>query len=99
IAAAGQPAPAVTATETLSGEAVYTANCSACHAAGVAGAPKLGDAGAWSARIAQGNDVLYEHAVKGYQGSAGLMPAKGGNANLSDDEVKAAVDHMVASSK
>ncbi|MDH3280209.1 MAG: c-type cytochrome [Gammaproteobacteria bacterium] len=97
---AGQTAAAGSVSaEPLSGETVYTSSCAACHAAGVAGAPKLGDAGAWSARLAQGNDVLYEHAIKGYQGSAGLMPAKGGNANLSDDEVKAAVDHMVANAK
>lgn len=98
--AAAQPEAAGAApTEALSGEAVYTANCAACHAAGVAGAPKLGDAATWSQRLAQGDDILYEHAIKGYQGSAGYMPAKGGNANLSDDEVKAAVDHMVANSK
>ena len=80
----------------LSGEEVYTSSCAACHDAGIAGAPKTGDAAAWSARIAQGNDTLYSHAIQGYQGSAGFMPAKGGNAALSDDNVKAAVDYMVS---
>ena len=57
-------------------------------------------AAAWAPRIEQGNDTLYEHAINGYTGSAGLpMPAKGGNQNLSDDDVKAAVDYMVANSQ
>jgi cytochrome c5 len=81
------------------GAAVYNSSCSACHAQGVAGAPKFGDPAAWKDRIAQGNDTLYEHALKGYQGKAGFMPPKGGFANLSDDEVKAAVDHMVSNAK
>lgn len=78
------------------GKAVYDTYCMACHAMGVAGAPKYGDADAWSARIAKGKDALYEHSLNGFQGEAGIMPAKGGFTNLSDDEVKAAVDHMVA---
>lgn len=79
----------------VDGTAIYSANCSACHAAGVAGAPKAGDKGAWGARIAQGRSTLYEHAIKGIRG----MPAKGGNAGLSDEEVKAAVDHLVSLAK
>ena len=81
------------------GKAIYEQACSACHAAGVAGAPKFGDAAAWKDRVAQGQDVLYTHAIQGYTGSAGVMPPKGGFANLSDDEVKAAVDYMVESAK
>ena len=81
------------------GESVYNQSCAACHAQGVAGAPKFGDAAAWKDRIAQGNDVLYEHSLKGFQGKAGYMPPKGGFANLSDDEVKSAVDHMVNAAK
>lgn len=80
----------------LSGDEVYSANCAACHDSGVAGAPKTGDTAAWSARIAQGKETLYNHAIQGYQGSAGFMPAKGGNAALSDDNVKAAVDYMIS---
>lgn len=77
------------------GKAVYDTYCMACHAIGVAGAPKYGDAEAWSARIAQGKETLYTHSLNGFQGTAGIMPAKGGFTNLSDEEVKAAVDHMV----
>ena len=78
---------------------VYKASCVACHDAGIAGAPKLGDKGLWAKRIAKGVDTLYASAVNGVQGSAGVMPAKGGNPALSDVEVKAAVDYMVAQSK
>ncbi|MCU0870510.1 MAG: cytochrome c oxidase subunit II [Burkholderiales bacterium] len=77
------------------GAKVYNGICVACHAAGVAGAPKVGDKAAWKARIAQGQATLHEHAIKGIR----AMPAKGGNPALSDDEVKAAVDYMVAQSK
>lgn len=78
----------------LSGKEAY-ASCAACHAAGVAGAPAFGVAAAWATRIAKGADTLYANAINGYQGSAGYMPPKGGNAALSDDSVKAAVDYMV----
>jgi cytochrome c5 len=81
------------------GKATYDSACAACHAAGVAGAPKLGDKAEWKARIAQGNATLYDHAIKGYQGKKGFMPAKGGNASLPDAAVKAAVDFMVSKSK
>jgi cytochrome c5 len=81
------------------GQQVYQAGCIACHGAGVAGAPKLGDKGQWAKSIAKGVDTLYASAVNGVQGSAGVMPAKGGNPALSDAEVKAAVDYMVAQSK
>ncbi len=59
------------------------------------GAPKLADKAAWAPRIAQGKDTLYKHAIGGYQGKAGVMPAKGGS-QASDEEVKAAVDYMVS---
>jgi cytochrome c5 len=81
------------------GQDTYTKSCNACHGTGAAGAPKTGDKAAWKDRLAQGNDTLYEHAIKGFKGKTGYMPAKGGFANLSDDEVKAAVDYMVAQSK
>ncbi|MDK6080199.1 c-type cytochrome [Massilia varians] len=89
-------APAVASAD--AGKNVYNAACIACHGAGIAGAPKLGDKAAWTARVAQGNAVLYEHAIKGFQGKAGVMPPKGGAA-VSDADVKAAVDYMVASAK
>jgi cytochrome c5 len=82
-----------------SGEAVYESACTACHGLGVAGAPKSGDAGAWAARIAQGMEVLYAHAIEGYQGAAGIMPAKGGRVDLSDEQVNWAVDYMVEQSQ
>jgi cytochrome c5 len=77
------------------GEEVYNSACFACHQSGVAGSPKLGDKAAWTTRIAAGNDVMYTTALKG----KGAMPPKGGNMGLSDDDVKAAVDYMVAKSK
>lgn len=78
----------------MTGEQAY-ATCAACHATGIVGSPLFGDANAWEARIAQGMDVLYEHAIVGYTGKDGVMPAKGGNLSLSDDNVRAAVDYMV----
>jgi cytochrome c5 len=77
------------------GIGVYALACAACHTAGIAGAPKLADAGAWRERIQQGNEVLYQHAVQGFAGNAGVMPAKGGRTDLSDELVTAAVDYMV----
>jgi len=81
------------------GQQVYQAACVACHDAGIAGAPKLGDKGQWAKRIAKGVDTLYASAVNGIQGSAGVMPPKGGNLALSNAEVKSAVDYIVARSK
>ena len=68
----------------------------ACHGTGVAGAPKIGDKADWGPRVAQGKQVLYDHAIKGFTGQKGAMPPKGGATQLSDDEVKAAVDYMVS---
>jgi cytochrome c5 len=65
-----------------------------CHAAGVAGAPKPGDKADWGPH-AQGKDTLYKHAIEGFNGAKGAMPARGGNAKMSDEDVKAAVDYMV----
>ena len=74
----------------ISGEKISQVNCILCHGAGVMGAPKIGDAAQWEARIAQGKDKLVDHAIKGIN----MMPAKGGNAALSDEEVAAAVIWM-----
>lgn len=82
-----------------SGQQVFEATCVACHGAGIAGAPKLGDRSQWAKHIAKGLNTLYASAVNGVQGSTGAMPAKGGNPALSDAEVRAAVDYMVARSK
>jgi cytochrome c5 len=82
-----------------SGDETFQQVCSACHGAGIAGAPKAGDKAAWGPRIAKGKEVLYDHALKGFQGGSGVMPAKGGRTDLPDDLVKAAVDHMVEMAK
>jgi cytochrome c5 len=77
------------------GEEVYNTSCMACHSTGVGGAPKSGDKAAWKPRIAQGADTLHTHAITGIR----AMPPKGTCAACSDDEVKAAVDYMIAHSK
>ena len=81
------------------GQQVYQASCVVCHGAGIAGAPKLDDKGQWAKNIAKGVDALYASAVNGVQGSAGVMPPRGGNPALSNAEVRAAVDYMLAQSK
>lgn len=78
-----------------SGQAVYDSKCATCHATGAAGAPKLGDTGAWAGRIGKGIDTLYVSAISGFNG----MPAKGLCFDCSDDEIKASVDYMVDNSK
>jgi cytochrome c5 len=100
-ARAGGPAAAAAAAATggkgsaTDGKAVFDGTCTACHSTGVAGAPKLGDKAAWAPRIAKGKDALYHDALNGLN----AMPPKGGNAALSDDAVKAAVDYMVSQAK
>lgn len=94
---AAKAADAAAATVNVSadaGKTLYQSACMACHSAGVAGAPKVGDMGAWAPRIAKGKDTLYQNAIKGI----GIMPAKGG-AKASDEEVKAAVDYMITASQ
>jgi cytochrome c5 len=78
-----------------SADALYNASCAACHASGVAGAPKVGDKAAWSARIAQGSDKLAEHAIKGLN----AMPPRGSCADCSDDDLKKIVEYMAAKSR
>ena len=85
--------------ELTSGTEVFEQACSVCHAQGIGGAPKAGDAAAWGPRIAQGEETLYKHAIEGYQGKAGVMPPKGGRADISDELVRAAVDHMIEMSR
>ncbi|MCK5726906.1 MAG: c-type cytochrome, partial [Thiotrichaceae bacterium] len=74
------------------GEKLYKKTCFACHDTGVASSPILGDAAVWAPRIAAGKEVLYSTAING----KGAMPPKGGNASLSDEEVKAVVDYMIS---
>lgn len=92
-------AAAPAAAENVIGKTTYGKTCSMCHAANVAGAPKPGDKADWAPRIAQGNDVLYRHAIEGFTGAKGQMPARGGAASLSDEDIKATVDFMVAQSR
>ena len=97
-ALAPPPAAAPARVDTvLSGPQVFNEACYLCHAPpGVPGAPVVGDAAAWEPRVAQGMDVLQDHALNGYQGAAGFMPAKGGRVDLSDDEVRSAVEYMIS---
>ena len=78
------------ATQQKSGEEVVQAICAACHAAGALGSPKIGDNGAWSPRIGQGYETLVKHAIEGIR----MMPARGGNPDLTDFEVASAVAYM-----
>ncbi len=97
--AASAQAGAGTAEMPKTGEALFQQTCSACHGAGIAGAPKAGDKAAWAPRIAKGMPTLYDHAEKGFRGSSGVMPAKGGRTDAPDDLVKQAVDYMVGMAK
>jgi cytochrome c5 len=92
--ATGSAAPAGLPTN---GKEVFEQVCSSCHGQGIAGAPKAGDKAAWAQRIAEGKPILYSHALQGYSGgpSGGVMPPKGGRADLADDLIKQSVDYMV----
>lgn len=81
--AAAPPAP--------SGRPVFEQVCAACHEAGLGGAPAIADRENWRRRIQQGEPVLVDHALNGFR----AMPARGGNAMLTDAEVKAAVRYMI----
>jgi len=80
-----------------SGKDVYDAACLACHATGAGGAPMVGDAGAWGARIAKGIDALYGSGINGVPGTG--MMAMGTCMTCSEDEIRAAVDYMVENSQ
>ena len=97
-AAAAAAASQVAYGGTKDGAVIFDNLCAGCHKSGAGGAPTMLQAD-WAARIAQGNDTLYKHAIEGYQGSAGVMPAKGGNPALTDEQVVATVDWMLANLK
>jgi cytochrome c5 len=97
-AAAASAASQVAYGGTLDGSVIYNNLCTGCHTSGAGGAPTLVAAG-MGARAAQGADVLYKHAIEGFTGAAGVMPAKGGNPSLTDEQVKATVDWMLANIK
>jgi cytochrome c5 len=92
--ATAQAAPAAAA-EPKTGQELVAQTCSTCHGSGLVGSPKLGDAAAWKPRIAKGKATLYEHALKGFTGTSGTMPPKGGS-TASDALVQQAVDYMVS---
>ena len=80
------------------GKNIHDSACKICHGSGVAGAPVTGNSDDWQERIKQGKALIYQHALEGFQGDSGVMPAKGGQAQLDDDAVKAAVDYMLEKS-
>ena len=86
------------ASDLAAGKTLFEANCAACHKTGLGGAPKIGDKAAWAPRIAQGIDVLVNHADNGYDGKTGSMPAKGGTA-LTTAQIGDTVGYMVDQSK
>jgi cytochrome c5 len=78
------------------GKTLYETNCASCHDAGTAGAPKLGDKAAWSDRMAQGMDTMVKKSIEGFDGKVGMMPPKGGNSSLTDEEVTSAVKYIIS---
>jgi cytochrome c5 len=74
---------------------IYQKLCGACHISGAGGAPRSDDKAAWAPRIAQGMDTLVKHAIEGFQGQGGLMPARGGNPTLTDEQIQLTVQYMV----
>lgn len=91
-------APAPDLASMAIGEKVFKSTCGICHKSGLNGAPRMGNREDWEARLAQSKEVLYGRAINGYRGSKGPMPSRGSNTSLSEAEVKAAVDYMVAHS-
>ncbi|WP_444996351.1 c-type cytochrome [Aliikangiella sp. IMCC44359] len=77
------------------GATIYSQKCAMCHDAGIAGAPKVGEASAWTDRVSKGEEALFSSAINGFTGSQGVMPAKGGCGDCSDEEVTDAVKHML----
>jgi cytochrome c5 len=79
---------------------VFKRTCTVCHLPGVGGAPAIGNRAAWKDRIEAGTARLYQHAISGFNGASGKrMPARGGNWNLTDEQVRAAVDYMIHNSQ
>ncbi|PBJ84056.1 hypothetical protein CMZ84_06265 [Lysobacteraceae bacterium NML93-0399] len=93
-AAAAAAASQVAYGGTLDGATIYQNLCAGCHTSGAGGAPTL-DHQHWDARLAQGTETLYRHSIDGFTGEAGVMPPRGGNPALSDEQMHAVVDWMV----
>ena len=84
---------------TTDGKTIFGNLCQSCYSSGAGGAPRIDDKAAWAPRVAQGVETLVKHAVEGYTGKAGMMPARGGNPALTDEQVKATVEWMVSQVK
>ncbi len=93
-AAANANAAASVPADSGKSEKIYKATCMSCHGAGVLGAPKFGDKAAWQPRVAKGKPALYASGINGFK----MMPPRGGNPGLKDDEVKAVIDYMISKS-
>ena len=81
------------------GKSVWEQTCAVCHRNGIAGAPAMGNKQAWKPRLAKGTDILIQHAIEGFEGEEGIMPAKGGNTALSNEQVADAVKFMLSRSQ
>ena len=77
------------------GRVIWLGTCAACHANSLSDAPQAKNSSAWLPRIAKGRETLYSHALNGFSSEYGDMPPRGGNANLSDADVKAALEYML----
>jgi cytochrome c5 len=84
---------------TTDGATIFGNLCKTCHETGAGGAPKISDKGAWAPRVAQGMDTLIKHATEGFTGKSGVMPPKGGNPALNDEQIKATVNWIVSQVK
>ncbi|HNV08497.1 MAG: c-type cytochrome [Dokdonella sp.] len=98
-AAKAAAASAVAYGGTLDGKVIFDSLCNACHVSGAGGSPTMSDKANWAPRVAQGLDTLVKHATEGFTGKSGMMPAKGGNPALSDEQVHATVEWMISQVK
>ena len=85
----------ISSTGAANGASVYEQNCMACHGEGVAGAPRTGDTDAWKERLPKGIDAMVTIVIEGVQGYSGAMPPRGGNPNLSDEQIRETVQYMI----
>ena len=96
IAAPAGAGPSVALAVPKNGMQLFQQVCSTCHGPGLVGAPKAGDRAAWASAIAEGKTTLYQHALNGFTGKTGTMPAKGGRTDLPDPLIKEGVDYMLS---
>jgi len=78
------------------GKTLYESNCASCHDSGSSGAPKLGNKEAWSGRMAEGKNIMIKKAIEGIDGKIGMMPPRGGNTSLTDEDVKTVILYMTS---